>query len=139
MRHFRRVLTSAQSSVNHPYSGLQRPFPWEQFVCHSRGLYSLLLPGQCHKYSPPKRYDALNEINHSLRGIIGLAQSSISSRIIRSYIVASSGMTRCTCRSRERRWLRAICLGGRSLARIACSSWSSFPFAFHSGRLRDRS
>jgi hypothetical protein len=30
------------------------------------------LPGQCHKYSPPKRYDTPSEINHSFRGIIGL-------------------------------------------------------------------
>ena len=116
MKRFQRVLTSAQSSVKPPVFRTLTAFPCEQFVCHSRGLYSLLLPGQCHKYSPPKQYNALSEINHSLLELLVLSQSSISSCIIQSYIVASSSsacghsMTRCTCRSRERCWLRAICL-----------------------------
>jgi len=50
-------------------------------------------------------------------GLLFLPYSSISLWIIRSYIAASPSsacghsMTRCTCRSQERRWLRAICLG----------------------------
>src|SRR4051794_1427431 len=73
VKRFRMVLASAQSSLKSPLLRTLTAFPCEQFVCHSRGPYFLLFLGQCHKYAHPKRYDALSEINHSLRGIIGLA------------------------------------------------------------------
>jgi hypothetical protein len=72
VKRVRRVLTSAQSSVKPPVFRTLTAFPCELSSATLKDSIPCSCPGQCHKYSPPKRYDAFSDINHSLRGIIGL-------------------------------------------------------------------